>query len=173
MKRSILISLVLGVSLIFSGCSKDYVEPDESKNDQETAYLKSTKVKTAFEGVCTPVSPSPVNTWYDVTDDARVTGTSIWITEEITQIDEITFELQGTAELTLEDGLGKWEMSWYGTQTLTSPDGSTFKVVAHAVGTGIEGDVLGMKARWKYSLDFDGTPETLFYKIKGKITEYL
>ena len=172
MKRSILFSLVFGASLIFLGCSKDYVEPDVSKNDQETASLKSTKVKTAFEGVCTPVSLSPVNTWYDATNDARVTGTSIWVTEEVTQIDEITFELRGTAELTLEDGLGKWAMSWHGTQTLTSPDGSAFKIVAHAVGTGIEGDVLGMEARWKYFLDFDGTPETLFYSIKGKITDY-
>lgn len=97
----------------------------------------------------------------------RVTGITVWIIETVTQIDEITFELRGTAELFVDNGLGKWEMSWHGTQTLTSPEGN-FKLVAHAVGTGVEGDVMGLTAKWKYTLD---TADGFFYLIKGKITE--
>ncbi len=174
MKRSNVMFLVIGASIIFFGCSKeDYPNPESNLDNQETTSLKSAKVKTKFTGICTPTAPPEPgdNAWYDAADDARVTGISVWVIEEVVPIDEITFELTGTAELTVDDGLGKWEMTWHGTQTLTSPDGSSFELIAHAVGKGTGNAVEGLTARWKYSLDFDGTPETLVYTIKGKITE--
>jgi len=164
--------LVIGVAMIFFGCEKmDPLVPD-SNSDQEISSLKAAKVHAKFTGICTPTTPPETgdNAWYDDADDVRVTGVSVWVTDEMNMIDDITFKLRGTAVLTVDDGLGKWEMSWHGTQTLTSPDGSTFTIVAHAVGAGVEGDVKGLTARWKYSMDYDGTFETLKYYVKGKIT---
>ncbi len=183
MKRLNLMILILGVTFLFFSCSKDNssLAPDLNQNDQETSSLKAKKIHAHFAGICTPVNPpiEGVNAWNDVTDDDRVTGISIWVTDGMEPIDEITFELSGTAELFVGavvvggENDGKWEMTWHGTMTWTSPDGSTFRIVVHAVGTGTEGDVMGLTARWKYTMDFDGTPETFKYVIKGKITEVL
>ncbi len=180
MKRLILMFLVFGVAIMFSGCSKDNssLSSDLSQSDQETTSLKAAKVHTHFTGTSTPIDPPipDVNAWYDEADDPRVTGVSIWVSEPMVPIDEITFRLLGTADLFMgaeeyggEDD-GKWEMTWKGTMTLTSPDGSTFRIVVHAVGEGTEGDVEGLTAKWKYTMDFDGTPETFKYVSKGKIT---
>ena len=173
--------LIIGVAIIFFGCSENNsLIPDLNQNDEVTNSLKSKKIPTHFACTCTPLllpDGDDRNAWKDVTDDDRVTGVSIWFTDEVVEIDEITFELRGTAELFVgakvvgDEYDGKWEITWKGTQTLTSPGGSTFRIVVHAVGTGTEGDVLGLTAKWKYTMDFDGTPETLKYVIKGKITE--
>ena len=169
MRRSNLMFLLIGIAIIFGGCEKmDSLEPNAGI-DQESSLLKAAKVHTKFTGLCTPITLSPVNTWYDESDDWRVTGTTIWITESVIQCDETTFKLRGTAELTLDDDGGKWAMTWHGTQTLTSPEGN-FTIVAHAVGTGIEGEVEGLTARWKYTLD---TADGFIYNVKGKITEEL
>ena len=185
MKRLNLIFLLIGL-IFFFGCQKDNtVTTEPNQSDEVTTSLKAAKVHTHFIGICTPIEfVSPTKSiWYDDTDDDRVTGVSFWETESVVPIDEVTFELSGTTELfvgvevdddgeySIDDNDGKWEMTWKGTQTLTSPDGSTFRIVAHAVGDGIGGIVEGMTAKWKYTLDFDGTPQTLHYHIKGKITE--
>ena len=89
----------------------------------------------------------------------------------------MTYEIIGTAEIFVgaedvnDDYIGKWEMTWKVIQTLTSPDGSSFKLVGHAVGKGTEGKVLGLTAKWIYTMDFDGSPESFIYFSKGKITE--
>jgi hypothetical protein len=55
-------------------------------------------------------------------------------------------------------------MKWSGVQTMT---GGGFNIVAHVVGKGVEGEVKGMRAKWTYKMDFDGTPETLIYYADG------
>ena len=182
MRHSNLMILIIGATFLFFSCSKDNssLTPDLNQSDQETTSLKAKKVNTHFTGVCTPLFhpdwPAP-NTWYDDTDDVRVTGVSIWVNESEVQIDEITFELSGTAELfvgaeefsDIGDGNydGKWDISWRGTQIMKS-DG--FMIVAHATGTGTEGDVAGLTAKWKYTMNFDGTAPPM-YVTEGKITE--
>ncbi len=178
MKRLNLMIWIFGVAILFSGCAKeDFSPPGLDPADKATPSLKAAKVHTHFTGTCNLIHFDPENAWYDLADDARVTGVTIWVTESMIPIDDITVELSGTAELFMgaetvgDDYDGKWEMSWKGAQTLTSPDGSTFRIVCHAKGTGTEGDVLGMTAKWKYTMDFDGTPETMHYVVKGKITK--
>ena len=67
--------------------------------------------------------------------------------------------------------VGKWETTWEGIMTQTGPEGSTLRIMVHADGIGTEGEVLGLTAKWKYTMNWDGTPETYKYLIKGKITE--
>ena len=114
MKHSNLMILIIGATFLFFSCSKDNssLTPDLNQSDQETTSLKAKKVHTHFTGECTPLFhpawPVP-NTWYDDTDDDRVTGVSIWVNESEVQIDEITFELSGTAELFVGAGRQKYE----------------------------------------------------------------
>jgi hypothetical protein len=187
MKRLHLVFLIIGASFIFFSCSKDNASlaPDINQSDELTTSLKGKKVHTHFDGECTPLFhpdwPEP-NTWYDDTDDARVTGVTVWESDPPQPIDEITLELTGSAELFVgaetvgDDYDGKWEMTWHGTQTLT---GSGFRIVAHAVGTGTDGNVLGLTCKWKYTMDYVGgfplnpIHPSFKYVIKGKITEEL
>ena len=181
MKRLNIVFLITGASIVIFSCTKDNssLTPDINQNDELTTSYKAKKIHTHFSGECTLIHTSPENAWYDNTDDARVTGVSIWESEPPQPIDDYTFELSGTAELFVgalnvgDEYDGKWETTWWGTMTWTSPDGSTFRIVAHAVGTGVEGNVAGLTARWKYTMNYDGTPETFKYSIKGKITEEL
>ncbi len=81
MKRLISMLLVLGVAIFIFGCEKEIVEPDLNMDDQETTALKKAKVKVkrTFEGICTFVTSTVPNTWYDETDDWRTTGITIWV----------------------------------------------------------------------------------------------
>ena len=134
-KLLFLISIFAG---LLAGCSED---------ETITDTLKSKKIPTQFEGTCAPISPDE-GIFYDSASDERVTGVSYWATTVFEPVDEITFKLAGTAEIfvgaenvdDVNSGnyVGKWEMTWKGTQTLTSPDGSTFKLLGQGVGTGTE-----------------------------------
>lgn len=182
MKTKILlfVCLFIGVAVLFPACSeKDSLVPDLNQNDELTNSLKSKKIPTQFSGVCTPLpndDPSIIP-WYDSADDPRVTGLSLWVFTGVEQINKVTTELTGTTEIFVgatnvgDAYVGKWEMTWKGIQTLTSPDGSTFRIMAHCEGRGVEGEVLGLTATWKYTMVFDGTPESAIYVFKGKITE--
>lgn len=172
--------LFMGVSVLFSGCSENNAQvPDLNQNDAIANSLKSKKIPTQFTGTCKSLDYEWTDgavAFIDDASDARVSGVSKWYTTKFEPIDDITNELAGTAEIfvgttTVDQVLngnydGKWEMTWKGTQTLTSQEGSTFKIVAHGVGTGTEGEVFGLTARWKYTTD-----ESLIYVSKGKITE--
>jgi hypothetical protein len=151
-------TLVMGASLIFMGCSKDYVEPDHEKKDQVII----------FNGTCTPVEMTEeINKWYDKTNDWRVTGHTIW-----EQPDPDVFA--GTATLIVDpmeadqENAGIWALTWEGTMC-PQDDGSTL-ICAKAVGVGIEGEVAGLKAEWVYSMEYDGSPATFFYDIQGNYT---
>ena len=147
MKR--LIFATMALAFVFSGCEKEPVP---------------------FQGTCTFVSPVP-NTWYDETDDWRTTGTTIW-----DQPDTAVFA--GTAELIVDpentdgESRGKWEMTWEGSMT---PSSDGMILVANAEGTGIEGEVNGLKASWTYTMTYDGEwppnppNSTFYYVIEGTI----
>ncbi len=180
MKRLNLIMIFIGVAIIFFGCSKDN---SLAPTDDVTNSYKAQVVHTHFAGECTPITPpgTTPNAWYDdVAVDARVTGVTIWITENEIPLNEVTTKLDGTAELfvgalNLNDVYngnftGIWQMTWRGTVTTT---GQGLKIVCHVDGIGVEGVVLELTARWKYTMNWDGTPETFMYITKGKITESL
>ncbi len=170
MKRSILMLMAIIVAAFFAGCEKEKIlSPDQGMENQETADLKAAKVKRTFEGICTFVKPEP-NTWHDVMDDWRVTGTTVW--------EQAAGGFYGTAKLYVEaknpheTNRGIWEMTWTGSITPTD-DG--LLIVATATGVGVEGKVKGMKANWTYSMDYIGEEApnpgnpTFFYKVKGNI----
>ncbi|MCK5135356.1 MAG: hypothetical protein KAR19_06165 [Bacteroidales bacterium] len=116
MKRTSLMLLVIGVAIIFFGCTKeDLMDPELNLVDQETTALKSAKAKRTFEGICTFVKPVP-NTWYDASDDWRVTGTTIWLQPDI-NVFSGTAELFVDAKNPHDENRGKWEMIWEGTLT--------------------------------------------------------
>jgi len=180
MKRTGLMFLMLGAGLIFFACEK--TEPlTDSGNDLETATLKAAKVERTFEGICTQVLPPAIegdNEWYDQTNDWRTTGTSIWLTTKAEEDPDlgVTY-LGGTSELFVDPknphelNRGKWDLTWEGTLTLKDLDNplAGFDIVAIATGEGEAGKVKGMNAYWTYTMDFDGTPETMFYVVEGNI----
>lgn len=98
-----------------------------------------------------------------------VTGQSIWYANWLMEEEPNTAKIWGKAELTVDDDLGKWEISWHGWQT---PTPSGFKIVCDAVGTGKEGEVKGLVAKWIYTMEFDvDDPATFFYATDGYIFE--
>ena len=188
MKRSNLMFLVIGLAIIFSGCSKDNsLAPDLNHSDQEIS-LKASKIP--FTGTSTPASlPIGGDTtllpngktlikgvtadWYDHSDSCAgmITGTSHWLINSLTEPDG-SAKLWGKAEIIVdgENGIGKWELSWHGYLT-PNDDGSGFEIICDANGQGKEGIVQGMVGKWTYTMNFDfsnpGT--TFFYATEGYI----
>ena len=169
MKRSILMLMVIAVALIFFGCEKETFAPESEQDAMEESVLKGAeiKVKRTFEGVCNKVwAIEDRNVWYDVTDDWRTTGTSIW-------------ELDGTAVLIVEaknpheENSGKWEMEYVFDVFDVTPEGAY--ILCTVTGTGTEGKVKGMTANWVYTMDCDGpvSPENpeFFYSLTGNIVK--
>lgn len=189
MKRSSLMLLLFGVAIIFFGCEKmDPLVPD-SNTDQEISSLKSAKVKTTFTGrsdYVADINPPTITVqpnskyktkwkdvigeWVDVADDARVTGKTLWYANYYWEDEAFTSNAKvwGKAELfvgVLEPGdepLGKWEITWHGYIT-----DNGLKASVDAVGTGTEGNVKGLVAHWKYTMDILGVG--FFYQTEGTI----
>lgn len=183
MKTKILffICLFIGMAFLFCGCTeKNSLVPGLTQEDD--LILKSKKIPTQFAGTCANLNykwDDGSAAFYDEATDERVTGVSRWYTVKYEQINDVTFSLAGTAEIfvgavTVEDVnngnyIGKWYMTWEAIQTLfASP---AFRIMGHGDGTGMEGEVFGLTARWKYTMNFDGSPESFIYVSKGKITE--
>ena len=180
MKRSILILLVIAAVMLFFGCSGDNpMAPNLNQSDPMAKGLNQSdqvtttlaKVKRTFEGICTFVT-FPPNTWYDKTDDWRVTGTTIWTQPDLEKFEGTTL-LFVDAKNKHNDNRGIWEMTWTGALTPTL-DPAGMIIVATATGVGVEGKVKGMKANWTYTMNYVGdnfpTPnETFFYVIEGNI----
>jgi hypothetical protein len=190
MKRSKLMLLVIGAAIFFFGCEKmDPVPPDFELANQENTSLKCTKVKTAFTGTSTPViNPIDPGTtkilpngktqvmgcvaeWYDQASDPRVTGTSIWYENFIWDAEPFASpgKIWGKAEIFVggnaEENDGRWEITWHGYFTLSEVPGH-FTVDVDAVGTGKEGEVKGLTAKWKYTFD---SQVGFFYSTEGYI----
>ncbi|UCH14826.1 MAG: hypothetical protein JSV22_02400 [Bacteroidales bacterium] len=182
MKRSILIFLVIGVTMLFFGCSEDSpMTPELDQDDPTTNDLKCARgEKTEFSGISNFVAPGDAGTsvelpngkilvkgissqWHDDADDYRVTGNSFWYFNQLIS-GENTAQLWGRAELYVDNDGGKWNMRWHGYQAPT-PDGG-FIIVADVFGRGVEGEVKGLVAKWRYTMNIS---EGFFYAIEGYI----
>ena len=116
--------------------------------------------------------------WYDKATDWRVTGKSFWYTNSVTEEDGLQAKIWGKGEL-IVDGekpgdktRGKWELSWFGKlipkEEPPYNEKSPFTIVAEVAGTGKEGEVKDLVAKWTYTFDSD---IGYFYNSKGFIQE--
>ena len=188
MKRSNLMFLVIGVAIIFSGCSKDNsIAPDSIQSDQETSLLKAQKIP--FIGISTLVGPTVGGDttflpngkvlikgitvdWYDSSDDCdgMITGVSHWTMNSLTEPNG-NAKIWGKAQIDVDgiSGTGLWQLSWHGSLTL-NPDGSGLVITCDANGQGKEGVVKGMTGKWTYTMNFNFMdPTTFFYATEGYI----
>jgi len=103
--------------------------------------------------------------WYDKANDWRVTGKSFWYINSLTEEDGLKAKIWGKAEIIVDGeniddkSRGKWELSWFG-KIIPKEDPpynekSPFTILVEAVGTGIEGEVKGLVAKWTYTFDSD------------------
>ena len=158
----LLLSLAL---LLIVGCAKD--DLFTPADDQETISLKSGMQGDAFTGICEYVGDGEPGTtkllpngktnmlgftsfWYDKADDWRVTGNSTWYANYFWEGEPFisNAKVWGKAELFVDGDRGKWEISWHGYIT-----DNGLKASVEAVGTGKEGEVKGLVAKWTYTLD--------------------
>ena len=60
---------------------------------------------------------------------------------------------------------------WYITHSeVLTPTDVGFDILGHTVGIGVEGDVLGLYAKWTYTMSFDfSDPSTFVYYFNGYI----
>ena len=192
MKRSILMFLVIGVTIMFSGCSKDNtLATDLVQSDQVTNSLKTQEV--TFTGQCTFLAlldggdttflpngkikiTGYISQWKDTADDWRVTGVSTWYMNWLIEEDGITAKVWGHATIVVDgenpgdETRGEWKLSFHGNVTPTSIG---FDVVDVCVGQGKEGEVKGLVAKWWHEMNFDfSNPGPSFvYNFEGYIVE--
>jgi len=189
MKRLNLMILIIGVAILFFGCSKNNsMSPDISQGDELTTSLKGHEI--AFEGTSTPaLAPDPpdepgtttvlpngkilmeglIAEWYELSEEPMVTGKSIWYINWLWEGAPFMSngEVWGTTDIYVglesgedaADADGKWELIWHG----WLKDGM---VEVEAVGTGESGVVEGMTAHWTYTLDLS---VGLIYNFTGSI----
>ena len=109
MKRLVTLFLIATVTMFFYSCSeKSSTVTGLEQNDQLVQPMA--KKITQFTGTCTLIHFAPENAWYDLTNDARVTGVTVWITEGTEPLGKKTTKLWGTAELFV-DGMHVGEMN--------------------------------------------------------------
>ncbi len=181
MKHFIIFSIIFSGLLLFS-CQENPIEPQVGSDIQSSASLERAplaKYKTPFTGTSnfvaiidpgtTTVLPNGKSLiegiraeWYDEATDPRVTGKTFWYVNELLNEDG-NGKYWGSAELIVDNNGGKWEIIWAGQLT----NGGTV-ANATAFGTGVEGDVKGLTAKWDYKLDL---AVGFFYKTKGFIIE--
>ena len=183
MKRSNLLFLIIGVAIIFFGCSKDDpLAPELNQSDQETASLKAAKIKTPFSGYCTLLAvldlgedvllpngktqrTGYISQWQDHSDDPLIAGVSTWYMNWMIEEDGITAKIRGKADVLLDDGKGKWELSFHAEITKTEVG---MMIESVSIGTGKEGEVKGMVAKWVHTMNYDFLiPETFVYNFEG------
>lgn len=175
----------MGAIFIFFSCSKDDSLVPLSQNDQSTT-LKSKKVKTTFTGTEIPVStddPGEVTvlpngktlvmgnivTWQDISEDEpRVAGITVWTANWLWNGKPMVSDGKywGKGEMTVDNDLGTWEISFHGNITLI--EGGGFIAVAYCVGAGKSGAVKGLVAHWIDTLD---TSLGFYYTTKGYIVD--
>jgi hypothetical protein len=179
MKHLIIMFLVVGAIMMFFGCSQDNpVEPAANYSEQIPATLA--KAKSSFTGTSMPTGnvldpgtskllpngrtlvKGEIAEWYDNATDLRVTGSSFWLVNKHLEADG-TGKVGGSAEIIVdnEEYQGKWDISWHG---YVSAEG----VIGYAVGTGKEGDVKGLVAKWTYTMIF---ANGIYYESEGEIFE--
>ena len=176
MKRLILMFLVFGVVIMFSGCSKDNtLATDLGQSDQETNSLKFPG--TDYSGISEPVvggffDPGEwtflpngnvkiqglIGEWYDTADTPLLTGTSMWYENALFNPYDPKVKFWGSVELAVEGGEGVWQGSWHGYGTFSGPIpydffGSPLVGEIELVLTGHGGDIQGMVAKSTWNID--------------------
>jgi len=188
MKRLNLMILIVGVAILFFGCSKtNSLAPDNSQSDQETSSWKFTG--TPYSGISEPVVggynyPGTWDTlpngnvkikgmiaeWYDTADTPLLTGTSMWYENWLYNLWKPKVKIWGSAEIEVEGGEGVWKGSWHGYGTFLGdpPYGlGTSPLVAEMelVLTGHGGNIQGMVAKATYNIDLT---EGFFWTFEGE-----
>jgi hypothetical protein len=177
MRRSILLSLVIGAGLIFFGCSENNpTAPEMSQNDQVPASLDK-KVMAYFEGTSTNIGlvdagktvtlPNDrvqirglVVRTEDISTDSRVAGIVTWVVN-MNIYPEGNDTRWGSGELVIP-GVGKWNMTYKG--WFTPGEGLTYEVDGHG-----KGELKGLTAHWTYFLP---NPPGVF-DVQGFIIEQM
>jgi hypothetical protein len=173
MRNSILIFIIIGIVMIFIGCSENNAfNPELNQNDQGIASFEK-KTTTYFSGTSTTIEvldPGKTTTLpdgrvlirglvvqtEDILSDSRVSGTVTWVVN-LDIYPDGTDKRWGTGELIIPD-VGRWNMPYIGWLR----DGYvTYEVDGHG-----KGDLRGLKAHWTYHT-VPGTP----FDIKGFIIE--
>ena len=177
MKRFIITSIAISLTLLFIGCSD---EDNPRTCDCKQLFKGTSKFIAEIDsGLTTVLDDGRIlitnqkAEWYDSTNVKLLTGKSFWTVNWLKETDG-NAEMWATAEIVVDSGLGKWELSWSGTRVPTDSGSfvemqSPFRVEGDAVGKGVEGEVLGMEAKWTYTMDFNGDLSTLFYNSEGYI----
>jgi len=187
MKRLCLL-LVLGATIVFSGCQKDSPEVP-SQGEQITPQLKATQVQ--FEGVCKngaiiycgDIKELPngmikvfnfESEWEDETNDPLTTGISHWVENFIFAKDGKSYRFWGKATLTTDFGV--WEYSLHGNSYAkegytTGPPCAGPPVPSESFGyihaVGKSGAVKGMVGEWFYYMDWYGFPQAFEWEVTG------
>ena len=176
MKCSNLMFLVIGVAIIFSGCSKDNsIAPDSIQSDQGTSLLKAEKIP--YSGVSNPVpggifDPGEwtflpngnvkiqglIGEWYDTADTPLLTGTSMWYENVVYNEYDPGVKFWGSVEIAVEGGQGVWKGHWHGTGTHSgdTPYAFFFSPLVGEIDlvlTGHGGDIQGMVAKSTWNID--------------------
>jgi len=170
--------LVIGTVMIFFGCSADNPIAPESDQSDQTLISLAKKHATFYGtseidhvqdwGTMTPLPNGKalgrgyISVYYDDVSDPRVKGFSTWYITIARLEADGSAKFNGKAELIVDDDGGRWEMTWHGRK---AADGS---IVDYVVGTGKEGAVKGLVAKWTYTRPV-GMPG--FYNVKGYIVE--
>ena len=199
MKHSIFMNLILLVAILFFGCTEDNLLVSEfDQSSDATISLKKGnyddklfKDGDNFEGVTrwygdesdhSPdffkqlangriLTKDEQTTWYDNASDERVKGISTWYVNKTTKKDVTKF--WGKAELLVDNGKGKWEMTWHGYITEVFDENGTLignDLDCIAFGTGVDGEVKGLVAKWHYLMEgrfYDSS--SWVYNFKGTI----
>ncbi len=159
MKHLILGFLILGIVIIYFGCTENIPSgPEINPGSQITASLEK-KIHSYFNGTSTTLLPflDPGKTIVlpngkvmirglvvetdDEMDDPRVDGIVTWVVNLDVYTDG-TDKRWGTGELIIPD-VGRWIMPYKG--WFTPQDGVTYEVDGHG-----KGEFRGLKAHWTY-----------------------
>ena len=183
MKNLILIFLFFGTAMLYIGCSDNNPSaPGLNQSDQITTSMA--KVVATFEGTSIfigqldpgstielpggkTLTTGQVAKWHDYADP-RVTGVGDWVVN-IKLNKDGHGQVWGTAEMSVDNNGGKWEITWHGVIWLVHPVTGDLYIKVIASGKGTEGDVEGLAAEWTYILD--NANNGYMYTSKGFIRE--
>ena len=166
MRKSMIFTLVVVIGFCFAGFALSDQKSVSAEKKQVTKFSgDSNLIEGGSKGTTTSlpngqkVIRGRSSKYFDKATDPRVTGVSFWYVDAIANEDG-SMKYWGTAELIVDNNGGKWEMTWSGEK---SSDGGA---IAHVLGTGKEGAVKGLDAKWTY---IRKPGEGRFYRTEGII----
>jgi len=161
-----ILSLVVVIGFCFAGFAFSDQKSVSTEKKQVTQFSGDSKFTAGGSKGTTTSLPNGQKVirgrsskYFDKATDSRVTGVSIWYVDSINNEDG-SMKYWGTAELIVDNNGGKWEMTWSGEK---SSDGGA---IAYVLGTGKEGAVKGLDAKWTY---IRKPGESGFYRTEGFI----